>query len=82
MEEARTRVHVIAIKNFDSNRIVSSCIIFSELINGNTLKIKLHIHMMKTTLFDYYMKRGLDEKSSSDKCSKKDCITEIFLNKN
>jgi hypothetical protein len=26
--------------------------------------------MMKKTLCDYYIKRGLDEKSASDKCSK------------
>ena len=70
MDEARVRVHVISIQNYDKNRIVSSCIIFSELINGDTLKIKLHIHMMKKTLCDYYIKRGLDEKSASDKCSK------------
>ena len=70
MDEARIRTHVIAIQNYENNRIASSCVIFSELISGNTLKIKLHIHMIKNTLFNYYIKHGLDAASSSDKCSK------------
>ena len=70
MEEARLRSHVIAIKNYENYRILSSSILFSELIHGHTFKIKLNIHIIKNILFDYYKKRGLDEKLASEKCSK------------
>lgn len=74
MDEARIRTHVIAIQNYENDTIVSSCVIFSELINGNTFKIKLNVHLMKIILFDYYKKRGIDEKSASDKCSELSCV--------
>jgi hypothetical protein len=67
-EEAGLRAHIVAIQNYESNRIVSSCIVFSELVNGNQFKIKLHIYLMKHILYDYYRKRGLNHYLSSERC--------------
>ncbi len=68
LEEASLRAHVIAIQNYENNRIVSSCVVFSELVNGNQFKIKLHIYLMKHILYDYYKRRGLDHQLSSERC--------------
>ncbi len=63
------------IENYKDSKITSSCIAFSELINADTFKLKLTLHMMNI-LYDHYKKHGLDQQMADEKCSK---IKIIFL---
>jgi hypothetical protein len=70
LEEAKLRTNLILIENFEDFKISSSCLTFSELINVDTFKLKLNVHMMKI-LQEYFIKRGMDLRTATDKCSKK-----------
>lgn len=67
IEQARLRAELISIESFQDQKIVSSCIIFDELLNANSFRIKLNIHLMKI-LNEYYVKRGMDGAEASKKC--------------
>ena len=67
MEEAKLRNTLILIENFDSPRVVSSCLTFAELLNSDTFKLKLNIYLLKT-LNEYYVRRGMEQEMSSEKC--------------
>jgi hypothetical protein len=41
---------------------------FSELINADTFKLKLCIHMMNI-LYEHYKKHGMDQQMADEKCS-------------
>lgn len=67
MEEAKLRNTLILIENFNSPRVVSSCLAFAELLNSDTFKLKLNVYLLKT-LNDYYTHRGMDREVSAVKC--------------
>ncbi len=69
MEEARLRNQLILIENYQDSRVRYSCLMFSELINDDTFKLKLNVHLMKI-LTDYYKKRNMDENLAIEKSSK------------
>jgi len=48
---------------------------FGELINANTFKLKLNVHLMQT-LYDYYIRRGMEPAVSREKC--RHTFTEVF----
>jgi hypothetical protein len=69
VEEARLRSNLILIENYEKDRIVSSCLQFNELINADTFKLKLNLYLVRF-LSNFYKKRGMDDISASEKCSK------------
>jgi hypothetical protein len=75
MEEARLRTNLILINNFQDDRISASCIMFSELINADTFKLKLCVHLMKI-LTEYYKKKNMDENQAMEKS--KNLFIEFF----
>ena len=71
IEEAILRNSLILIENYENPRIVRSCLTFGELLNTDTFKLKLNCYLM-STLNEYYMKRGMEQSASADKCSMSD----------
>ncbi len=69
MEEARLRTNLILIKNYEDQRVFASCLMFSELMNADTFRLKLNVHLMKI-LTDFYKKRGTEETQALEKSSK------------
>jgi hypothetical protein len=69
LEEARLRTHLILIDYYDNQKIVSSCLTFSELLNVDTFKMKLTVYLI-TSLNEYYIKHGLSLQVARKKCSK------------
>ena len=67
MEEAKLRNNLILIENYESQRIVSACLTFAELMNADTFRLKLNVYMMKT-LGDYYISRGMEKSVAAEKC--------------
>jgi hypothetical protein len=66
MEEARLRTNLILINNYRDDRISASCIMFSELINADTFKLKLSVHLMKI-LTEFYKQKNMDESLAMEK---------------
>lgn len=68
IEEARLRAHIIVINDFQNYRTVSSCVHFTELLDSDSFKLKLNVHLMNM-LLDYYVKQEMDEEIAIEKCS-------------
>ena len=68
MEEARLRTNLISIENYQDQCMVSSCLMFAELINADTFRLKLNIHLMNI-LTEYHKSRGIESELADKKCS-------------